>query len=72
MSGVILTLDATLFLWYSSKQTITALSSSEAELIALCEANKKIRLFNSRDNCCRTTLFLTSPIYMYHTDTIKK
>ena len=43
VSGVVLTLDGTPFLWYSSKQTITALSSSEAELIALCEANKKIQ-----------------------------
>ena len=43
VSGVVLTLDGTPFLWYSSKQSITALSSSEAELIALCEANKKIQ-----------------------------
>ena len=42
ISGVILTLDGTPFLWYSTKQSLHALSSSEAELIALCESNKKL------------------------------
>ena len=42
ISGAILTLDDTPFLWCCSEQSLVALSSSEAELVALCEAKKKV------------------------------
>ena len=42
VSGIVILLDGTPLFWYSKKQTILALSSSEAELVGLCEANKRV------------------------------